>query len=197
MLNQKMRFEKGDNDTVVDTHGELINGVEYINNDLDDIGENIAKYLYSILGKYRLSHRPLDTISDPNDTDKTATEIKSSRQRSYQFVSDTQKALQNALNDYFDAYALYAGLYGIDSSTDYTISYTWDDSLVIDSDTEKMIDMQLVSAGVMPKYEFRMKWNGEDEETAKKMIQAAKDESGSGTESNTNPFGFDGGNGSA
>lgn len=137
------------------------------------------------------------TISDPNDTDKTATEIKSSRQRSYQFVSDTQKALQNALNDYFDAYALYAGLYGIDSSTDYTISYTWDDSLVIDSDTEKMTDMQLVSAGVMPKYEFRMKWNGEDEETAKKMIQAAKDESGSGTESNTNPFGFNGGNGSA
>lgn len=63
-----MRFEKGDNDTVVDTHGELINGVEYINNDLDDIGENIAKYLYSILGKYRLSHRPLDTISDPNES---------------------------------------------------------------------------------------------------------------------------------
>ena len=37
------------------------------------------------------------TLSDPQNVDKTATEIKVSKQRSYTFVSDTQMALQKAL----------------------------------------------------------------------------------------------------
>ena len=39
------------------------------------------------------------TLSDPQNVDKTATEIKTSKQRSYTFVSDTQQALQTALED--------------------------------------------------------------------------------------------------
>jgi len=69
MDNQKMRFEKGENEQVGDaTHNELINGVEYANSGMDEVGENIIRFFYSILGKYRLNHRPLDRIGDPNET---------------------------------------------------------------------------------------------------------------------------------
>lgn len=39
------------------------------------------------------------TLSDPSTVDKTAEEIKSSKQRSYSFVKDCQIALQMALTD--------------------------------------------------------------------------------------------------
>ncbi|WP_455126835.1 Uma2 family endonuclease [Pseudoramibacter alactolyticus] len=46
--------------------GELINGVEYAKNTVDTNAKTIVKFFQSVLGQYRLSHRPLDTISDMN-----------------------------------------------------------------------------------------------------------------------------------
>ncbi|WP_329887162.1 Uma2 family endonuclease [Pseudoramibacter faecis] len=46
--------------------GELINGVEYAKNTVDTNAKAIVKFFQSILGQYRLSHRPLDTIGDMN-----------------------------------------------------------------------------------------------------------------------------------
>ncbi|MBR0384878.1 MAG: Uma2 family endonuclease [Eubacteriaceae bacterium] len=45
---------------------EMINGVEYA---IETIGENeekVLSYLIKLLGAYKLRHRPLDVISDPN-----------------------------------------------------------------------------------------------------------------------------------
>ncbi len=53
------------------------------------------------------------TLSDPQNVDKTATEIKTSKQRSYTFVSDTQLALQTALEDLVYAMNFWASLYGL------------------------------------------------------------------------------------
>lgn len=109
------------------------------------------------------------TLSDPTEISKTATEIKIMKQRSYATVTDIQKALERALDDL--AYAMYclATLYELCPDGDYETTYVWDDSIIVDAETERVRDQQEVAQGLMQAYEYRMKWYGEDEETAKKM----------------------------
>ena len=127
------------------------------------------------------------TLSDPNNTDKTATEINASKQRSYQFISDVQIALEDAIRDYLEAIRFYADLYGFGG--DYDVQFYWDDSMITDANTEQLLDMQKVQLGVMPKFRFIMKWEGVDEKTAKQWLQEVKEENKSDPEE-LNPFGF-------
>lgn len=91
------------------------------------------------------------TLSDPQNVDKTATEIKVSKQRSYTFVSDTQMALQRALEDLVYAMNFWAALYGlIPPGNDYQVSFVWDDSIIVDAEEERQTDRQDVAMGVMP-----------------------------------------------
>lgn len=115
------------------------------------------------------------TISDPNNTDKTAEEIKASKQRSYSFVQSCQTALQHALEDLVDAISFWCDIYNLYPSGSYRISFEWDDSIVTDAEAERQSDRQDVAMGVMPLYEYRMKWYGEDEEKAKAMVQQPED----------------------
>lgn len=112
------------------------------------------------------------TISDPMIVDKTAEEIRSSKQRSASTVTDIQKALQNAFDDLIYAIDVLATLYELAPEGDYETSYQWDDSIVVDSRTEREIDRQDCRDGAMQWWEYRMKWYGEDEETAKRMTGA-------------------------
>lgn len=109
------------------------------------------------------------TLSDPQNEDKTAEEIKFSRQRSYSAVSDLQKALQKALDDMIHAMDVLTGLYRLAPPGEYETAYKWDDSIVVDANTERMQDKEDVRDGIMHKWEFRVKWYGEDEATAKRM----------------------------
>lgn len=115
------------------------------------------------------------TISDPNNTDKTAEEIKASKQRSYSFVQSCQTALQHALEDLVDAISFWCDIYNLCPSGSYQTSFEWDDSIVTDAEAERQSDRQDVAMGVMPLYEYRMKWYGEDEEKAKAMVQQPED----------------------
>ena len=45
-----------------------------------------------------------------------------------------------------------------------------------DDETRRAIDRQDVSMGAMQLWEYRMKWYGEDENTAKKMTESEKTE---------------------
>lgn len=110
------------------------------------------------------------TLSNPENVDKTAEEIKASKQRSYAMVSDNQKALQTALEDFIDAVNVYASLYGLAPSGRYEAQFNWDDSIIQDADKERMQDMQDVNSGIMQKWEYRMKWYGETEEQAKAKL---------------------------
>ena len=111
------------------------------------------------------------TLSDPQNIDKTATEIKSSKQRSYVMVSDTQMALQAALEDLVYAMNFWAVLYGlVPAGNDYELSFDWDDSIVVDAEAERQQDRQDVAMGVLNLWEYRMKWMGETEEQAKAML---------------------------
>lgn len=53
------------------------------------------------------------------------------------------------------------------------VEVQFDDSIIEDKTTEKDNDRKDVESGIQSKLEFRMKWYGEDEETAKKALKAA------------------------
>jgi A118 family predicted phage portal protein len=115
------------------------------------------------------------TLSDPQNIDKTATEIKTSKQRSYTMVADTQMALQDALEDLVYAMNFWAVLYGlVPPGSDYKVSFDWDDSVIVDAETEREQDRKDVAMGVMRVEEYRAKWYGETlEEAAKNLPDVA------------------------
>ena len=115
------------------------------------------------------------TLSDPQSVDKTATEIKASKQRSYTMVSDTQMALQAALEDLVYAMDFWAVLYGlVPAGDDYEVSFDWDDSVIVDAEEERQQDRQDLAAGIMRPEEYRAKWYGETlEEAAKNLPEPA------------------------
>ena len=55
------------------------------------------------------------------------------------------------------------------------ISIDFDDSIIEDKQTDFSRDMQLLTAGIMNDWEFRMKWMNEDEATAKAALPKMQD----------------------
>lgn len=66
--------------------------------------------------------------------------------------------------------AMNAGL-----NEDVEISIDFDDSIIEDKQTDFSRDMQLLQAGIMNDWEFRMKWMNEDEATAKTALPRVQD----------------------
>lgn len=110
------------------------------------------------------------TLSDPNTVDKTAEEIKASKQRSYSTVSDIQKSLQTALEQLVYAMDVMAQLSGLSGRKKYEMSFDWDDSIVTDREQDRKQDIQDVSMGIMRPEEYRAKWYGETVEQARKNL---------------------------
>jgi A118 family predicted phage portal protein len=142
--------------------------------------ESILNGLDAILKKIEFTcGLAYGTLSDPNVEEKTATEIKISKQRTYATISDTQKALKSALEHLLWAMDVWATLYNLAPAGTYQTVYDFDDSIVTDSATQYTMDTQAVGLGAMGLVEFRMRNYGEDEATAKKMVQMAQAEKGS------------------
>lgn len=110
------------------------------------------------------------TISDPNNVDKTATEIKASKQRSYTLVSDCQAAMQTALEDWAKGAFFWAKIYGLEKSSGYDMNFEWGDSILADPDTERQQDIQDLNLGIMRPEEYRAKWYDETIEEAVKNL---------------------------
>lgn len=105
-------------------------------------------------------------LSNPQTVDKTATEIKASKQRKYNTVTAIQKNLKPCLEDLCYALAFHNAI--TKQGTELIINFK--DSILTDEETERKQDQQDVSLGAMPLWEYRMKWYGEDEATAKSMV---------------------------
>ena len=56
------------------------------------------------------------------------------------------------------------------------ITIQFDDSIIQDKDSERQQDNKDIMLGIMSRVEYRMKWYGEDEETAKAKVEEAKAE---------------------
>lgn len=110
-------------------------------------------------------------LSDVTDVDKTATEAKIAKKRKYNMVKAMQANLQDCLEDLAYALAFYNSM----TQTGYEFVCSFKDSILIDEEQERQQDRQDVSMGAMPLWEYRMKWYGEDESTAKAAVQQPED----------------------
>jgi len=110
------------------------------------------------------------TLSDVQLVEKTAEEIKVSKQRSYSTVVDIQKAIKIALTDLVYAMDVYVTLGELAPAGEYDISFEFDDSLVVDSKTEQAIMLQEVSAGLIKPEIYLMRRYGVSEEQARMMM---------------------------
>lgn len=114
------------------------------------------------------------TLSDPQTVDKTAEEIKVSKQRSYATVKSIQNSLENALRDLAGAIDAWMTIEGLAPPGEVDVSVSWDDSLVTDKETERQQDRQDVAMGAMQMWEYRAKWYNEDETAAKAAVGSAQ-----------------------
>lgn len=128
------------------------------------------------------------TFSDPASVEKTATEMKISKQRSFSAVSSIQHSLENALNDLLYAVDKLASLYQLAPPGTYKTSYQWHDSVLQDEETQRVLDREDAISGFIPKWQYNTKWRAMTEAEAKAAVQEASSE-GSGTNSLT--FGGD------
>lgn len=116
------------------------------------------------------------TISDVGIEAKTATEIKILKQRSYSANFEIQKALQHTLEDVIYIMDVYCNLYNITPVGEYDVSFEWDDSILVDMDTELSKRLSLQQNGLVSKVENRMWYFGETERQAKEALEKIKDE---------------------
>lgn len=112
------------------------------------------------------------TLSDPQTVDKTAEEIKASKQRSYATVKSIQNSLEEAVYTLVNAIDAWIEIEGLAPPGTVNVSASWDDSLVTDKKTEREQDMQDVAIGAMGVDEYRAKWRGETIEQARKNLPA-------------------------
>lgn len=95
---------------------------------------------------------------------KTAKEVVSDKSDLFQSLKKHEILLERALVGLVEAVA---SLLGLGSGFETVVNF--DDSIIEDADSTRQRDLQEVRDGLMQKWEFRMKWYGEDEETAKAM----------------------------
>lgn len=116
------------------------------------------------------------TLSEPDMLEKTAEEIKTSKQRSYATVSKMQENLQKALENLIYAMDVLATLYNLVPQGNYETSFNWDDSLIVNTEREQTLQMQEVGQGLRSKLKYIMFRYGLTEEQAKQEIELIKQE---------------------
>lgn len=99
---------------------------------------------------------------------KTATEVVSEKSELYQNLKKHELVLEDALVDMVRAIAHLSGL-----STDFAVSVRFDDSVIEDTAQEKATFISEINAGIRQAWEYRVKFLGEDEETARANVPAA------------------------
>lgn len=106
----------------------------------------------------------------------TATQVISENSTMFRTIKKMEIVLEQALVELcrillrLGNAAMNAGL-----NEDVEISIDFDDSIIEDKQTDFSRDMQLLSAGIMNDWEFRMRWMNEDEATAKAALPKMQD----------------------
>ena len=101
----------------------------------------------------------------------TATQIVSENSNLYRAIKKHEIAIERPLLAITRAILDVAkNKLGKKVDSDANISICFDDSVVEDKGTEQARDLELLQQGVMKKWEFRVKYFGEDEKTAKSMV---------------------------
>lgn len=121
-------------------------------------------------------------LSDPSTVEKTATEVLTAKSRKYNTVRGLEDSLAAALENAVYGMDVYTTLYSLAPRGEYTLYVDFDDSVLTDADALRERDRQDVRDGFMQKWEYRVKWYNEDEETAKAMCPPTDTSGGFGFE---------------
>ncbi len=98
---------------------------------------------------------------------KTATEVASDSSELMRSIRMYENSLENAVAAISHAALACLRLLGESLPEEGQVHVQWDDSIITDTAADKAQDMAEVAAGLMAAWEYRVKWYGEDEETAK------------------------------
>lgn len=116
------------------------------------------------------------TLSNPQFIDRTATELKMSHQRTFATVVDSQKALEHVLKHAIYALDVWATLENAAPAGEYQVTAQFDDSVVVDRDSQFQSHLRLVTEGIMSKVEWRMTNLNESREVATAAVAEAMQE---------------------
>mgnify|MGYP004663664929 FL=1 len=117
------------------------------------------------------------TISKIENVEKTATEIKSSKQDYYVTVSDVQGALQTALEDLVYSIDILMSLYGIKHKVGANVSFDWDDSILVDSEKKQSQALIEKNAGLIDDIEYFVQTRDYSEEEATEYVKKMRERS--------------------
>ena len=117
------------------------------------------------------------TISKIENVEKTATEIKSSKQDYYVTVSDVQGALQTALEDLVYSIDVLMSLYGIKHKVGADVSFDWDDSILVDSEKKQAQALVEKNAGLIDDIEYFVQTRDYSEEEATEYVNKMRERS--------------------
>lgn len=106
------------------------------------------------------------TLSDVNETDKTATEVKMSKQRAYSTVNALQSEWDDALKKITDVVNVLASAYSLAPEGTYETSIAWGDGVLEDADAEYARRYQMVMSGLLRPSAFIAWYFGCSEEEA-------------------------------
>lgn len=113
----------------------------------------LNEYLIQVESACHLSH---GTLAKPEAIEKTATEMKQSKQDYYVTVSDIQAVLQSAFDDLIYGIYVLCKLYGISVKNNYSVEYNWDDSILVDKETIQKQSQLELSQGIIDRVAYFM-----------------------------------------
>ncbi len=142
---------------------------------IDQLKDNLNLQLSMLSSSCGFGSRYYSFVSDGI---KTATEYVGERNEFVRNARKYSRYIETVLNQMITG-VLYLGKnfcgYAIDDGA--KVVTTVSDGIVEDDGTMQKLDMEKVSAGLMAKYEYRMKWLNEPEEVAKEKVEYIRQES--------------------
>ena len=104
---------------------------------------------------------------------KTATEVSSDNSALMRNIRKHENALQGPISDVSRALLACARGLGEKVPDEGGVRVVFDDSIIQDTEAEKERDMKEIAAGLQMPWEYRVRWYGEDEETARGNVTGA------------------------
>ena len=99
---------------------------------------------------------------------KTATEVSADNSALMRNIRRHEHALEGAIAGICRALLAAERRLGVGLPDEGLVRVTFDDSIITDTTAEKRQDMDEVAAGLLDPWEYRAKWRGEDEATARR-----------------------------
>ena len=101
---------------------------------------------------------------------KTATEVSSDNSALMRNIRKHENALQGPICDVSRALLACARCMGESIPDEGDVTVVYDDSIIQDTEAEKTRDMKEIAAGLQMPWEYRVRWYGEDEATARRNV---------------------------